>query len=116
MQPAPAGGDAYRAPVGTHDVLPPESGRWEALVAAFAARARRFGGAVLAAGPAAGPDTADVHLRPGELRPGRAAEHDPVAVQHLLGGAPERDLRRVPDQLPVPAAGQRPAGEHLQRH
>ena len=43
MQPAPAAGDAYRAPVGTHDVLPPESGRWETLVAAFAARARRFG-------------------------------------------------------------------------
>ena len=43
MQPAPAAGDAYRAPVGTHDVLPPESGRWEALVGAFAARARRFG-------------------------------------------------------------------------
>jgi len=35
--------DAYRAPVGTHDVLPPESGRWEAVVAAFSARARRFG-------------------------------------------------------------------------
>jgi len=35
--------DAYRTPVGTHDVLPPESRRWEALVAAFAARARRFG-------------------------------------------------------------------------
>jgi histidyl-tRNA synthetase len=35
--------DAYRAPVGTHDVLPPESGRWEAVVATFSARARRFG-------------------------------------------------------------------------
>jgi histidyl-tRNA synthetase len=33
----------YRAPVGTHDVLPPESGRWSALVQAFAARAARFG-------------------------------------------------------------------------
>ncbi|MDQ1501182.1 MAG: histidyl-tRNA synthetase [Actinomycetota bacterium] len=35
--------DVYRAPVGTHDVLPPESGRWAALVAAFAGRAARFG-------------------------------------------------------------------------
>jgi histidyl-tRNA synthetase len=35
--------DVYRAPVGTHDVLPPESGRWTALVAAFAGRAGRFG-------------------------------------------------------------------------
>ena len=33
----------YRAPVGTHDVLPPESARWTALVAAFAERAGRFG-------------------------------------------------------------------------
>jgi histidyl-tRNA synthetase len=33
----------YRAPVGTHDVLPPESAEWVALVAAFAERARRFG-------------------------------------------------------------------------
>jgi histidyl-tRNA synthetase len=33
----------YRAPVGTHDVLPPESAEWTALVAAFADRARRFG-------------------------------------------------------------------------
>jgi histidyl-tRNA synthetase len=33
----------YRAPVGTHDVLPPESSRWAALVAAFSARAARFG-------------------------------------------------------------------------
>ncbi|HEV3364710.1 MAG TPA: histidine--tRNA ligase [Acidimicrobiia bacterium] len=46
--PAPEGkpqpsADAYRAPVGTHDVLPPESGRWAALVAKFAARATRFG-------------------------------------------------------------------------
>ncbi len=37
-------GDAeYRAPVGTHDVLPPESDRWSRLVAAFATRAERFG-------------------------------------------------------------------------
>ena len=33
----------YRAPIGTHDVLPPESHRWAALVAAFAQRASRFG-------------------------------------------------------------------------
>jgi len=33
----------YRAPVGTHDVLPPGSGRWQTLVATFAARAARFG-------------------------------------------------------------------------
>jgi histidyl-tRNA synthetase len=33
----------YRAPVGTHDVLPPESDRWVEVVAAFADRARRFG-------------------------------------------------------------------------
>jgi len=35
--------DAYRAPVGTHDVLPPESTRWGRLVDLFAARAARFG-------------------------------------------------------------------------
>src|ERR1700730_7868803 len=33
----------YRAPVGTHDVLPPDSTRWTALVTAFAVRAARFG-------------------------------------------------------------------------
>src|SRR5260370_28828094 len=33
----------YRAPTGTHDVLPPESSRWIALVQTFAARATRFG-------------------------------------------------------------------------
>jgi len=33
----------YRAPVGTHDVLPPESDRWVHVVATFADRARRFG-------------------------------------------------------------------------
>ena len=33
----------YRAPVGTHDVLPPESDRWIEAVATFADRARRFG-------------------------------------------------------------------------
>ncbi|MGH8972075.1 MAG: histidine--tRNA ligase [Acidimicrobiia bacterium] len=35
--------DAFRAPVGTHDVLPPESARWARLVELFAARAARFG-------------------------------------------------------------------------
>jgi histidyl-tRNA synthetase len=43
MTSGPSSADAYRAPVGTHDVLPPESGRWAALVSAFAARAGRFG-------------------------------------------------------------------------
>jgi histidyl-tRNA synthetase len=33
----------FRTPKGTHDVLPPESARWEALVAAFARRAERAG-------------------------------------------------------------------------
>ena len=36
-------GTTYRAPVGTHDVLPPESARWIGLVTAFAERAARFG-------------------------------------------------------------------------
>src|SRR6202049_4604205 len=36
-------GAEYRAPVGTHDVLPPDSSRWIALIEAFAARAARFG-------------------------------------------------------------------------
>ncbi|HKF90566.1 MAG TPA: histidine--tRNA ligase, partial [Acidimicrobiia bacterium] len=35
--------DAYRSPVGTHDILAPDSARWIAVVAAFADRARRFG-------------------------------------------------------------------------
>jgi len=35
--------DAFRAPVGTHDVLPPESERWIELVERFASRARRSG-------------------------------------------------------------------------
>jgi histidyl-tRNA synthetase len=35
--------DAFRAPIGTQDVLPPESARWQALVAAFAGVAERFG-------------------------------------------------------------------------
>jgi histidyl-tRNA synthetase len=33
----------FRAPKGTQDVLPPESARWEALVATFAGLAGRFG-------------------------------------------------------------------------
>src|SRR4029079_2673348 len=33
--------DVFRAPNGTHDVLPPQSDRWQAFVAAFAVRARR---------------------------------------------------------------------------
>ncbi len=33
----------FRAPVGTHDVLAPESFRWQRLAALFAARARRAG-------------------------------------------------------------------------
>ena len=36
-------GSVYRAPIGTRDVLPPESDRWVAVVSAFAARAARFG-------------------------------------------------------------------------
>src|SRR2546427_6664375 len=39
----PGDRDVFRAPIGTHDVLPPESDRWQALVAAFAARAGRAG-------------------------------------------------------------------------
>jgi histidyl-tRNA synthetase len=41
--PAGARSDAYRAPVGTRDVLPPESARWTSLVSSFATRAGRFG-------------------------------------------------------------------------
>jgi histidyl-tRNA synthetase len=37
----PGDRDVFRAPIGTHDVLPPESDRWQAFVAAFAMRARR---------------------------------------------------------------------------
>jgi histidyl-tRNA synthetase len=33
----------FRAPIGTHDVLPPESSEWAAVVTAFATRAARFG-------------------------------------------------------------------------
>jgi histidyl-tRNA synthetase len=39
----PGDRDVFRAPNGTHDVLPPESERWQSLVAAFAVRARRAG-------------------------------------------------------------------------
>jgi histidyl-tRNA synthetase len=35
--------ETFRAPIGTHDVLPPESARWQALVATFASVAERFG-------------------------------------------------------------------------
>ena len=33
----------FQAPKGTQDVLPPESARWEALLATFAARRRAAG-------------------------------------------------------------------------
>ena len=33
----------FRAPVGTRDVLPPESARWERLIALFAAQVERAG-------------------------------------------------------------------------
>src|SRR4051812_33332444 len=35
--------DRFRAPEGTHDVFPPESARWEALVATFAGIVERAG-------------------------------------------------------------------------
>ena len=35
--------DVYRAPKGTHDVLPPDSERWMDAIATFASRARRYG-------------------------------------------------------------------------
>ena len=38
-----ADNDLFRAPKGTHDVLPPESSRWQALVARFAGEATRAG-------------------------------------------------------------------------
>jgi histidyl-tRNA synthetase len=40
---APGSGDVARAPTGTHDVLWPESSRWERLVAIFAAQAEAAG-------------------------------------------------------------------------
>jgi len=39
----PGDRDVFREPLGTHDVLPPESQRWQALVTAFATRAQRAG-------------------------------------------------------------------------
>ncbi len=39
----PARAQAFKAPIGTHDVLPPESARWETLVAAFATHFGRAG-------------------------------------------------------------------------
>jgi histidyl-tRNA synthetase len=38
-----AAAQPFRAPTGTHDVLPPESARWEALVACFAGQVERAG-------------------------------------------------------------------------
>lgn len=35
--------ETFRAPIGTQDVLPPESARWQALIATFADVASRFG-------------------------------------------------------------------------
>ena len=35
--------EPFRAPIGTHDVLPPESDRWQSLVAAFAQHVGRAG-------------------------------------------------------------------------
>jgi histidyl-tRNA synthetase len=40
---APDDQSRFRAPVGTSDVLPPESSQWTALVSAFAERASRYG-------------------------------------------------------------------------
>ena len=34
---------AFHAPIGTHDVLSPQSGRWEYLIATFAGFAHRYG-------------------------------------------------------------------------
>jgi histidyl-tRNA synthetase len=39
--------ESFRAPIGTQDVLPPESARWQALVATFAGVAVRFGYALV---------------------------------------------------------------------
>ena len=35
--------ESFRAPIGTQDVLPPDSARWQALIATFAGVASRFG-------------------------------------------------------------------------
>ena len=43
LDPTVSRDDLFRAPKGVHDVLPPESGRWTAIVARFAERARRYG-------------------------------------------------------------------------
>ncbi len=40
---APRKGQAFTAPTGTRDILPPESARWEALIAAFATHVGRAG-------------------------------------------------------------------------
>jgi histidyl-tRNA synthetase len=40
---APDPRSVYRAPIGTHDVLPPDSDRWIQVVSAFSERAGRFG-------------------------------------------------------------------------
>jgi histidyl-tRNA synthetase len=39
----PETSDPYRAPTGTHDLLPPETDRWIEVVSAFARRAARYG-------------------------------------------------------------------------
>lgn len=43
MSNQPRRSEPYKAPVGTRDVLPPESDRWQALVAAFAGHVTRAG-------------------------------------------------------------------------
>jgi len=35
--------ESFRTPIGTQDVLPPESARWQHLIATFAGVAERFG-------------------------------------------------------------------------
>src|ERR671919_662906 len=39
--------ETFRAPIGTQDGLPPETARWQALVATFAGVAERFGHALV---------------------------------------------------------------------
>lgn len=43
MSESPSRPEPFKAPVGTHDVLPPESSRWQALIARFADRVGRAG-------------------------------------------------------------------------
>lgn len=43
MSESPARPEPFKAPVGTHDVLPPESERWQALIAHFASLVGRAG-------------------------------------------------------------------------